>query len=354
MTGLGHGRHEAISEGRRPLGRGPGIGGRTLHDHQLVNAEVGQGADVADLRSAQGDAPSQLGDVPPGLLAPRREEAEAFGDVTSSRHNVRMAATYSAVRAARRANGTPSASNSSRDQPMPHRGPAGRPRACPGSRPAWRPPPGCAPGQQHAGRDTDRRARRGGEAEADHRVVPVRGRRHRDLPVRRVRVAGRRRVHHDHVLIGPQGGESTGLHRVSDSVDDLASSAGTDTEGRGGQPALTDRCTCRSASSPAQNPRPHQVDGTASALQRGRAGDGRRHGTRLSARSCGPFVAPRWTVSGDRGGPEARRPPRPGRRTRRRASATSARLEPLDARRPPQAPSGRQPAAPRRRRRSPR
>lgn len=119
MTGLGHGRHEAISEGRRPLGRGPGIGGRALHDHQLVDAEVGQGADVGDLRSAQGDAPSQLGDVPPGLLAPRREEAEAFGDVTSSRHNVRMAATYSAVRAARRANGTPSASNSSRDQPMP-------------------------------------------------------------------------------------------------------------------------------------------------------------------------------------------------------------------------------------------
>ena len=40
-------------------------------------------------------------------------------DATSSRHSVRMASTYSAARAARRANGTPSASNSSRDHPMP-------------------------------------------------------------------------------------------------------------------------------------------------------------------------------------------------------------------------------------------
>ena len=40
-------------------------------------------------------------------------------DATSSRHTVRIAATYSAVRAARRSNGTPSASNSSRDHPMP-------------------------------------------------------------------------------------------------------------------------------------------------------------------------------------------------------------------------------------------
>ena len=40
-------------------------------------------------------------------------------DATSSRHSVRIAATYSAVRAPRRANGTPSASNSSRDQPTP-------------------------------------------------------------------------------------------------------------------------------------------------------------------------------------------------------------------------------------------
>ena len=40
-------------------------------------------------------------------------------EATSSRHSVRMASTYSLVRAPRRSNGTPSASNSSRDQPMP-------------------------------------------------------------------------------------------------------------------------------------------------------------------------------------------------------------------------------------------
>jgi hypothetical protein len=38
---------------------------------------------------------------------------------TSSRHSVRIAVTYSAVRAPRRANGTPRASNSSRDHPTP-------------------------------------------------------------------------------------------------------------------------------------------------------------------------------------------------------------------------------------------
>ena len=40
-------------------------------------------------------------------------------EATSSRHNVRIAATYSAVRAARCSNGTPSAANSSLDHPTP-------------------------------------------------------------------------------------------------------------------------------------------------------------------------------------------------------------------------------------------
>src|SRR6185436_14550806 len=43
----------------------------------------------------------------------------AANEATSSFQTRRMAATYSAARAPRRANGTPSASNSSRDQPTP-------------------------------------------------------------------------------------------------------------------------------------------------------------------------------------------------------------------------------------------
>ena len=61
--------------------------------------------------------------------------------------------------------------------------------------------------QQHPGRDTDCRRRRGGEAEPDHRVDPVGGGRHRDLPVVGIRVAGLRSIHHHDVLTRPQRGK---------------------------------------------------------------------------------------------------------------------------------------------------
>jgi hypothetical protein len=63
-----------------------------LHKDQFVDAQLGERADVTNFPS---------------------------NEATSSRHNVRIAATYSAVRAARCSNGTPSAANSSLDHPTP-------------------------------------------------------------------------------------------------------------------------------------------------------------------------------------------------------------------------------------------
>ena len=55
-----------------------------------------------------------------GLTRMRSNRANSPSkEATSSRQMARMAATYSSVRAPRRAKGTPSASNSSRDHPMP-------------------------------------------------------------------------------------------------------------------------------------------------------------------------------------------------------------------------------------------
>lgn len=88
------------------------------------------------LRISQGHGQPQFATITTRLLP--------SNDATSSRHNVRIAATYSAVRSARRSNGTPSASNSSLDHPTPRLVSAAYHSTDPGSPLLWPLSPGCA------------------------------------------------------------------------------------------------------------------------------------------------------------------------------------------------------------------
>lgn len=92
--------------------------------------------DITNLRISQGHGQPQFATITTRLLP--------SNDATSSRHNVRIAATYSAVRSARRSNGTPSASNSSLDHPTPRLVSAAYHSTDPGSPLLWPLSPGCA------------------------------------------------------------------------------------------------------------------------------------------------------------------------------------------------------------------
>ncbi|MDQ1531397.1 MAG: hypothetical protein QOE37_1502 [Microbacteriaceae bacterium] len=60
---LTRGRYPAIGQGRHPPGDEPGVGGRALDDDHLVDAEVGQGGNVALLRLTEGHGGAQPGRV---------------------------------------------------------------------------------------------------------------------------------------------------------------------------------------------------------------------------------------------------------------------------------------------------
>jgi hypothetical protein len=85
--------------------------------------------------------------------------------------------------------------------------------------------------EQNAGGQADPAGRRGGEAERDQRVQPVRRRRDRDAAVGGVRIARLRLVNHHHVLSRPQTGEAVALGGGGHRVDDVAAGAGADAEG---------------------------------------------------------------------------------------------------------------------------
>ena len=168
---------------------------------------------------------------------PSKRTNSPANELTSSRHSVRSAATYSAVRRPRPAKGTPSAANSSADQPTPT--------------PSVQPPAGehvqrggllghdhrvVLGEQQHAGGELDAGGHGGREGEGEERVEPVGVGGHGDAPVGRVRVPRRLRVEHHDVLARPQRGEPVLFGAERHGADDLRSRARADAERVQAQP----------------------------------------------------------------------------------------------------------------------
>ena len=225
-------RHAALGSQRRtrrPASAGPS----TLNPYQ-------PSPQSATRRSAASLLPPSTIGMRPSRkrlrVDPHRVEVDELARrtvATSSRHSVRMASTYSAVRAARLverdaerveflsrpadtdAEGEPAAATACREMAACL---ATRTGLCSGSR--------STPVAMRIGRRCGR-----DEAEPDHRIEPIRVGGNGYPAVGGVRVARRRAVDHDDVLARPQRREAGPLGGPGHRVDDVSPGAGTDAEG---------------------------------------------------------------------------------------------------------------------------